>query len=192
MRIRDPGWKKIRIRDAGWKSFGSGIRDKHPGSAILMKDPCWNPDRDPDILVNADPDPDFGWKNLGKLFGLLMRKVKKIRKIRQSSAYLISCYKFTISTYTGTGTLTIHKICLMFSFLYQVIILNPNGTVNEELMLANGMTLETIRAVTDAATGTFHLVSSLILTYTLPRRYGMVRRCTGTIRSYCYGLENFE
>ncbi len=37
----------------------------------------------------------------------------------------------------------------------QVIILNPNGTVNEELMLANGMTLETIRAVTDAATGTF-------------------------------------
>jgi hypothetical protein len=35
----------------------------------------------------------------------------------------------------------------------QVIILNPNGTVNEELMLANGMTIETIRAVTDAATG---------------------------------------
>ena len=34
-----------------------------------------------------------------------------------------------------------------------VIILNPNGTVNEELMLANGMNLETIKAVTDAATG---------------------------------------
>ena len=37
--------------------------------------------------------------------------------------------------------------------MLQVIILNPNGTVNEELMLANGMTIETIRAVTDAATG---------------------------------------
>ena len=34
-----------------------------------------------------------------------------------------------------------------------VIILNPNGTVNEELMLANGMNMETIKAVTDAATG---------------------------------------
>jgi hypothetical protein len=51
----------------------------------------------------------------------------------------------------------------MFFCLYQVIILNPNGTVNEELMLANGMTLETIRAVTDAATGTFHPLSSLVL-----------------------------
>ena len=30
-----------------------------------------------------------------------------------------------------------------------VIILNPNGTVNEELMLAHGMNLETIKAVTD-------------------------------------------
>lgn len=38
-----------------------------------------------------------------------------------------------------------------------VIILNPNGTVNEELMLANGMTIETIRAVTDAATGGLNL-----------------------------------
>ncbi len=25
----------IRIRDRGWKKFGSGIRDKHPGSATL-------------------------------------------------------------------------------------------------------------------------------------------------------------
>ncbi len=31
--IRDPGWEKIRIRDQ--KKFGSGIRDKHPGSATL-------------------------------------------------------------------------------------------------------------------------------------------------------------
>ena len=30
-----------------------------------------------------------------------------------------------------------------------VIILNPNGTVNEELMLAHGMNLETIKAVTE-------------------------------------------
>ena len=32
-----------------------------------------------------------------------------------------------------------------------VIILNPNGTINEELMLAHGMNLETIKAVTDNA-----------------------------------------
>jgi len=38
-----------------------------------------------------------------------------------------------------------------------VIILNPNGTVNEELMLANGMNMETIKAVTDAATGGLNL-----------------------------------
>jgi hypothetical protein len=47
MRIRDPGsgmekimirdqgnrMEKIWIRDLGWKKFGSGIWDKHPGSA---------------------------------------------------------------------------------------------------------------------------------------------------------------
>jgi hypothetical protein len=32
MRIRDG---KIQIRDPEWKEFGSGIRDKHPGSATL-------------------------------------------------------------------------------------------------------------------------------------------------------------
>lgn len=32
-----------------------------------------------------------------------------------------------------------------------VIILNPNGTINEELMLAHGMNLETIKAVTENA-----------------------------------------
>jgi hypothetical protein len=36
MRIRDPGWKKIRIRDPGWKKLGSGLWDKHPGSATLF------------------------------------------------------------------------------------------------------------------------------------------------------------
>jgi hypothetical protein len=34
----DPGFgiENIRIRDPGWKKFGSGIRDKHPGSATLV------------------------------------------------------------------------------------------------------------------------------------------------------------
>jgi hypothetical protein len=33
----DPGsgMERILIRDAGWKKLGSGIRDKHPGSATL-------------------------------------------------------------------------------------------------------------------------------------------------------------
>jgi hypothetical protein len=26
----------VRIRDPGWKKVGSGIRDKHPGSATLV------------------------------------------------------------------------------------------------------------------------------------------------------------
>ncbi len=30
------GTEKIRIRDPGWKTLGSGIRDKHPGSATLL------------------------------------------------------------------------------------------------------------------------------------------------------------
>ncbi len=34
MGIRDG---EIRIRDPGWKKFGSGIRDKHPGSATLSE-----------------------------------------------------------------------------------------------------------------------------------------------------------
>jgi len=42
-----------------------------------------------------------------------------------------------------------------------VIILNPNGTVNEELMLANGMNMETIKAVTDAASGGLNLQTVL-------------------------------
>ncbi len=33
----DPGsgMDTVRIRDPGWKKVGSGIRDKHPGSATL-------------------------------------------------------------------------------------------------------------------------------------------------------------
>jgi hypothetical protein len=31
--IRDPG---SEIRDPGWEKPGSGIRDKHPGSATLL------------------------------------------------------------------------------------------------------------------------------------------------------------
>jgi hypothetical protein len=34
----DPGSgiKTVRIRDPGWEKVGSGIRDKHPGSATLV------------------------------------------------------------------------------------------------------------------------------------------------------------
>ncbi len=37
MRIRDPGWRQFgsRIRDGKKSDLGSGIRDKHPGSATL-------------------------------------------------------------------------------------------------------------------------------------------------------------
>ena len=34
-----------------------------------------------------------------------------------------------------------------------VIILNPNGTINEELMLANGFNMETIKALSEAMGG---------------------------------------
>jgi hypothetical protein len=35
----DPGsgMEKIRIRDPVWETFGSGLRDKHPGSATLLE-----------------------------------------------------------------------------------------------------------------------------------------------------------
>jgi hypothetical protein len=35
----DPGsgMKTVRIRDPGWKKVGSGIRDKHPESATLVR-----------------------------------------------------------------------------------------------------------------------------------------------------------
>ncbi len=38
----DPGsgMEKIRILDPRWKKFGSGIRDKHPGSATLISEPA--------------------------------------------------------------------------------------------------------------------------------------------------------
>jgi hypothetical protein len=32
----DPGCGIEKISDPGWKKFGSGIRDKHPGSATLL------------------------------------------------------------------------------------------------------------------------------------------------------------
>jgi hypothetical protein len=61
--IRGP--EKIRIQP-GMENIWIRIRDKHPGSAILMADPCWNPDRDPGFLVNAYPDPGLGKKKLRK------------------------------------------------------------------------------------------------------------------------------
>ncbi len=38
MRNRDlgSGMETVRIRDPGWKKVGSGIQDKHPGSATLV------------------------------------------------------------------------------------------------------------------------------------------------------------
>jgi hypothetical protein len=33
----DPGSGMEKNSDPGWKTFGSGIRDKHPGSAALPK-----------------------------------------------------------------------------------------------------------------------------------------------------------
>ncbi len=38
--VEDPGsgMETVRIRDPGWKKVGSGIRDKHPGSATLLSD----------------------------------------------------------------------------------------------------------------------------------------------------------
>ena len=44
-----------------------------------------------------------------------------------------------------------------------VIILNPNGTVNEELMLAHGMNLETIKAVTEQGINLQVLLSQIFL-----------------------------
>ena len=46
-----------------------------------------------------------------------------------------------------------------------VIILNPNGTVNEELMLAHGMNLETIKAVTEQGINLQVLLSQFYLFY---------------------------
>ena len=43
-----------------------------------------------------------------------------------------------------------------------VIILNPNGTVNEELMLAHGMNLETIKAVTEQGINLQVLISQAL------------------------------
>jgi hypothetical protein len=78
--------EKIRIGDAGWKTFGSGIRDKHPGSATLMADPYSNPDRDPGFLVVADPVAGFGNKKLSK----------KILWMQKSHFYIKNCNIFIL------------------------------------------------------------------------------------------------
>jgi hypothetical protein len=49
--------EKIRIRDPGWKTFGSGIWDKHSGSATLLT----NINKDP-----PDPDPQHRFGKLGQ------------------------------------------------------------------------------------------------------------------------------
>jgi hypothetical protein len=75
MRIRardrdssDPGsgMEKSRIRDPGWKKVGSGIRDKHPGSATLVpvlllslksSAVLWIWIMDPDSIGSLNPYP---------------------------------------------------------------------------------------------------------------------------------------
>jgi hypothetical protein len=44
----------VRIRDPGWKKVGSGIRDKHLGSATLVRTRI----RIQEIHINADPDQE--------------------------------------------------------------------------------------------------------------------------------------
>ncbi len=39
--MNNPDHEKIRIQDPGWKKFGSGIRNKHPGSATLHNYPFY-------------------------------------------------------------------------------------------------------------------------------------------------------
>jgi hypothetical protein len=61
MRIRDPrsGMETGRIRDPGWKKVGSGIQDKHPGSATLVfghQNPGSGLDPDPE---SKNPDPQL-------------------------------------------------------------------------------------------------------------------------------------
>jgi hypothetical protein len=56
MRIQDPGsgMETVQIRDPGWKKVGSGIRDKHPGSATLILG-----------HQTLDPDPESGLNQCG-------------------------------------------------------------------------------------------------------------------------------
>jgi hypothetical protein len=84
MRIRDPesGMETVRIRDPGWKKVRSGIRNKHPGSATLKK---WFPSSRkydpvcssrigiltlpiPDPGVKKAPDPGSGSAALFSIF----------------------------------------------------------------------------------------------------------------------------
>jgi hypothetical protein len=44
----------IQIRDPEWKKFGSGIRDKHPGSAILQCAPFTIKGRQQHILASNE------------------------------------------------------------------------------------------------------------------------------------------
>jgi hypothetical protein len=44
----------MRIRDPGWKKFGSGIQDKHPGSATLQCAPFTIKGRQQHILASNE------------------------------------------------------------------------------------------------------------------------------------------
>jgi hypothetical protein len=58
----DPGsgMETVRIRDLGWEKVGSGIRDKHPGSATLPISSDFK--YFTLVLLNAYPNP--GWIRL--------------------------------------------------------------------------------------------------------------------------------
>ncbi len=55
----DPGsgMETLRIRDPGWKKVGSGIRDKHPGSATLVHFVC--------IRIQTDKKLGYEFKKVG-------------------------------------------------------------------------------------------------------------------------------
>jgi hypothetical protein len=58
----------VRIRDPGWKKVGSGIRDKHPGFAILQKKVRQKNIIPPFLLLLLDLGSeirDLGWKKSG-------------------------------------------------------------------------------------------------------------------------------
>jgi hypothetical protein len=55
----------MRIRDPGWKKVGSGIRDKHPGSATLPDPDFFHPGsriRQSRILIFSILDPGSDYK----------------------------------------------------------------------------------------------------------------------------------
>jgi hypothetical protein len=61
----DPGsgMETVRIRDPGWKKVGSGIRDKHPGSATLVLWSYLKKCHEPNICKDTKPQMSASLKN---------------------------------------------------------------------------------------------------------------------------------